>query len=114
VVVCFCVGIVLAGRPRLDLTADGVRMRGVGVWRRAARWDEIVPSRQAEHDSVTLQLNRPGRSVKLLLLPIRVHALFLSDAIQYYVEHPDHRAGIGTQVEYDHLIHALGVYASRP
>ena len=106
--VCACayVGAILAGRPRLELTANGVRLRGPWV-RGAARWDELVPTHQADQDSVTLQLNRPGRSVKLPLLLVRVHALFVADAIRFYVDHPERRAAIGTQAEYDHLMQAL-------
>jgi hypothetical protein len=40
-----------------------------------------------------------------------IHAGFLADAIRNYVNHPQHRAAIGTQAEHDRLRHAL---ASRP
>jgi hypothetical protein len=110
VAVCLYVGMALSGRPRLELTVDGVRLRG--IWRGAAHWDELVPSRQADQDSVTLPLNRPGRSVKLSLLLVRVHALFVADAVRYYIEHPEHRAAIGTQAEYDNLLQSLGVSTS--
>jgi hypothetical protein len=51
-------------------------------------------------------------------LPIqtRVHPWFLADAIRWYAEHPEHRAGIGTQAELDRLIATLapGLEAARP
>lgn len=42
-------------------------------------------------------------------LPIqtRVHPWFLADAIRWYAEHPEHRAGIGTRAELDRLIATL-------
>ena len=37
----------------------------------------------------------------------RMRPDFLADAIRWYVEHPDDRAGIGTAAEHDRLIAAL-------
>jgi len=105
------VGIALFGRPRLELTPDGVYL-GNPFWRRAVRWDELVPGlplRQPDQDALTLTTVRPGRpAMRLTLNYIRVHTWFLADAIRYYVDHPDRRAEIGTQAGYDRLMTALG------
>jgi hypothetical protein len=104
-------GFALTGRPRLELTFDGVRV-GFAFWWRAVRWDELVPGlplRQPERDALTLTTVRPGRpTVRLALNFIRVHPWFLADAIRYYVDHPDRRSEIGTPAGYDRLVTALG------
>lgn len=101
----------LSGRPRLELTPDGVRV-GFVYWWRAVRWDELAPGlplRQPDRDAVTLTTTRPGQpAMRLALNYIRVHPWFLADAIRYYVDHPDGRTEIGTPAGYDRLMTALG------
>ena len=78
------------------------------------RWEELRPGQPTSPPSagsLTLFRDRPGRAgrVMLGLSQIQVHTAFLADAIRFYVDHPERRAAIGTQAEYDHLMHALGV-----
>src|SRR5262245_14992256 len=105
------VGFALSGRPRLELTTDGVRL-SFAYWWRAVRWDELapgLPDRQPDRHSLTLTTLRPRRpAVRLRLHLVRVHEWFLADAIRYYVDRPEQRTEIGTPAGYVHLVTALG------
>jgi hypothetical protein len=43
-----------------------------------------------------------------------VHSWLIADAIRYYVDHPEHRAAIGTPAEYDRLQRTLHGENARP
>jgi len=102
-------GLALSGRPRLELTAEGVLL-DQPFRRRTVRWDELVPGRPAhppDRDSLILTVRGPAGTVSLPLFGVRVDTRFLADAIRFYAEHPESRAEIGTQPSYDHLVAAL-------
>lgn len=77
-----------ASRTSLILTPDGVHW-GYWPFRGGVTWDEPVPTRNTAVDPA-----------------------FLTGAIHAYAEHPEHRAGIGTQAEHDRLVRELGAVAA--
>jgi hypothetical protein len=112
------VSIAMTRRPRLDLTPDGVRLLSPFRRGRSATWGELVPgvpTRLPGPDNAALTINSHGhaRQINLDLRQVRVHGWFAADAIRYYVDHPERRAGIGTPSEYEHLLEALAAANTR-
>jgi len=107
----------------LDLTPTGIVYR-TPFTDRVVPWDALEPGeptrRPVRSGLLQLAVTRPelvtqagpslGESGKRRLwLPMdfNVHPWFLTDAIRYYVGHPDSRAAIGTEAEHDRLRDAL-------
>jgi hypothetical protein len=84
------------GPPRPELTADQLRL--------------VVtqPERVVQRGLV---LGWGSRQYPCLALDVNVHPIFVADAIRWYVEHPEDRAGIGTPAGHDRLLANLGVTA---
>jgi hypothetical protein len=108
----------LRGRPRIELTPQGVLAREPwGTW--TVPWDSLrpgLPWRTTERRVLTLTVDRPDllvrrglvfgsrHSPRAALASVRVHPWFLADGIRFYVDHAERRAGIGTQAEYERLL----------
>ncbi|WP_262285839.1 hypothetical protein [Micromonospora sp. MA102] len=101
-----------------------VHLRPEGLWWRTLAgsvrvpWEALAPGypqRPALYaDTLTLTYARPdlvrrrGLVLRPRRLPIKtVDAWFISDAIWYYLAHPEHRAAIGTEAEYRRLLDVL-------
>jgi hypothetical protein len=116
--VCVClfwpiaVAQLLTGRPQLQLDPGGLTIRRVRSRRTA--WDEFAPGdplpppkrrkgylwvpRHAEPVAGQWPV---GESIPVSLLDIE--PAFLENVVRHYIEHPDHRAAIGTADELSHL-----------
>lgn len=106
----------------LELTPEGVRHRA-GYLSGEVPWAALAqgPQRPAPGDDwLALLVARPELVVRrgwalgldsatrvFLPLGLDTHPWLLADAIRWYVEHPEHRAAIGTQAEHDRLLAAL-------
>jgi hypothetical protein len=99
-----------------ELRPTGLRVRHLfGVL--TVPWEALAPGYPLRPDlrfrRLALTYTRPDlvRRWGILsrrLVPIdNVHAWFIADAIRYYVAHHEHRANIGTQAEYERLLHTL-------
>ncbi|MCM0674098.1 hypothetical protein NCC78_05195 [Micromonospora phytophila] len=101
-----------------------VHLRPEGLWWRTLAgsvrvpWEALTPGypqRPALYaETLALTYARPdlvrrrGLVLRPRRLPIKtVHAWFISDAIRYYLAHPEHRAAIGSEAEYRRLLDAL-------
>jgi len=108
------------GRPRVELTPEAVVRRE--IWgTRTVPWEALRPGGPPRPATgagdVRLVVDRPElvllsvwgpRSDVIRMAYADVHPWFLADAIHYYVDHPDRRAGIGTPAGHDHLRAGLG------
>jgi hypothetical protein len=105
-------------RPWIALTPTGLVVQRFRR-RVVVAWDDIAPGEPAK------PRKRRPRSLNLYLkgeplygtiplceeVPVGsffVDAAFLVAAIRYYAEHPEHRAGIGTETEHARLVVLLG------
>lgn len=105
------VGTFAVGRSYVHLTPEGISW-GSWPFQRRVGWDELAPGGplRAHPGARKLRLEtRHGR--RSISTQVDVNPWFLADAIRWYVEHPEHRAGIGTQSEHDRLTAGLGVAA---
>jgi hypothetical protein len=113
----------VGSRPFLQLTATGLRW-DARVFRRNIPWEALAPGgppRPGPADwKLILATVRPDlvteaglhrgtgtRQAPVIPLQLKVHPVFLADAIRWYTEHPEHRAAIGTQAELERLVAAL-------
>lgn len=105
------VAVFAIGRGHVDLTREGIGW-GRGPFRRAVGWDELAPGGplRAHPGERKLRLETRG-GARSISTQVDVNPWFLADAIRWYVEHPEHRGGIGTQAEHDRLTAGLGVAA---
>lgn len=92
------VGLVLSGRPRLELTPDAIRLPFMPgpLGGRVAQWAELVPDQPTSWPgphSLSLFRNLPGGTwpVLLGLHHVRIHPAFLADTIRFYADHPERR-----------------------
>jgi hypothetical protein len=109
---------VLRQRPILEFTPAALVVRDV-LGTRTIPWEVLRPGFPTRSTgTLRLVIDRPAlvrctglmwRSTGIAVMYTRVHPWFLADAIRYYVEHPDRRAGIGTVAEYHRLRVDLGV-----
>ena len=99
-----------------ELRPTGLRVRHLfGVL--TVPWEALAPGYPVRPDPrfrrLALTYTRPElvhrRGIfSRRLVPIdNVHGWFIADVIRYYVEHPEQRADIGRQTEYDRLLHTL-------
>lgn len=85
-------------------------------------WEALAPSQPARPNlrskSLTLSYARPDlvrlRGLVWSLRTDTVHSWFIADAIRYYLDHPEHRAAIGTPAEYDRLQQTLRGESAHP
>lgn len=105
----------------VELTPEGVMTRTVWV-RRTIPWESLAtggPLRPGPRDArIRLVFDRPElvrrRGFRLpgrgdwITTQVDMHPWLVADAIRWYVEHPEHRAAIGTEAEHARLIAALG------
>ncbi|GIF47330.1 hypothetical protein DFJ67_6852 [Asanoa ferruginea] len=119
VVVVYLRGVWL-GRPAVELTRDGVRVLAQFGYRYAP-WDEVQPGtplrpvKRTDNFSLSVTGSNLARWWGIAIVPflwLDIHPWFLTDAIRYYVAHPEHRAAIGTAEEHDRLRHLLSEAAS--
>jgi hypothetical protein len=110
----------LRARPSIELNRDALVVRDpFGC--RTIPWEALrpgLPAVPANAPSITLTLDRPELverngltwgTTRASLSYAKVHPLFLADAIQFYVDNPDRRDGLGTRTEYLRLLDDLGV-----
>ncbi|TYB34857.1 hypothetical protein FXF50_26245 [Micromonospora sp. AP08] len=114
-------GVLLARAWRglgVHLRPDGVRWREL-TGSVSVPWDALAPGRPlrpaARTKILALTYARPElvrrRGIVLghqLLSIDNIAGWFVADAIRHYVTHPEGRAAIGTEAEYDRLLHAIG------
>jgi len=116
-----------------SMATSGVALTPEGVvWRalwygRTIPWEALSPGGPLRPGSnevhMRLVFTRPElvrrRGLRLLDRPDRlttqteVHPWLLADAIRWYVEHPEHRAAIGTEAEHARLVSAVGADVPR-
>jgi hypothetical protein len=109
--------------PVIELTPSGLRW-DARLFRRDIPWEALAPGgphRPSLHArQLALMTQRPElvtqrgiglgagtTRMPLLGLQMRIHPVFLADAIRWYADHPEHRAAIGTQTEHNRLVAAL-------
>lgn len=110
----------------LELTPNGITERASG-FRRTIPWVALAPGGPLRPAGFPYRLDlavlRPdlvsqrgwslgslghgSRQRPRLDIQLHVHPWFLADAIRWYAEHPEHRAGIGTPVEHARLLAAI-------
>ncbi|GIF75608.1 hypothetical protein [Asanoa siamensis] len=107
----------LTGRPGVELTPAGVTV-GSPFGHLTVPWEGLRPGyplRPAPRDAMLSlavarkDLTRRRGLGTVFLRWIDVNPLFLTDVIRYYVDHPEHRAAIGTTEEHDRLTTSLGL-----
>ncbi|MFF0470648.1 hypothetical protein ACFYPX_24835 [Micromonospora zamorensis] len=115
VVLAGTAAVLLLNRPRLTLDRNGITKQSV-TRRTFLRWDRLLPggppapTRNAATITIQRQPATPGGPPvpsPLPTGPLHVDPAFLAETIRHYVEHPEHRAAIGTQQELDRLRAAL-------
>ncbi|GAA1376401.1 hypothetical protein [Catellatospora chokoriensis] len=97
--------------PRLELTPEGIRLAHLRTT--TVPWAALRPGTplRPHPNARTLQLiselpellPQHLRDSRMIDLGWDVHPWLLADAIRWYVDHPGHRASIGTQAELDRL-----------
>ncbi|GIH05891.1 hypothetical protein Rhe02_39580 [Rhizocola hellebori] len=125
IIIAFSVILAWFGGPALELTPAGIRSRrpfqrllipwealhtggplrpGTDVWSTGA-----LRLSFAQPDLVQCRglMGAMFRRNPSLALAYDAHPWLLADTIRWYAEHPEHRAGIGTQEEHDRLIAAV-------
>jgi hypothetical protein len=120
VAILVIVAAVFQGRPRIDLTADGIEIRET-LGRRTVPWAALMPGTPARQPSarrMVLTVTRPElvrrrglvrRALVLELVWLRVQPWFLTDVLRWYVDHPQERAALGTEAGNERLCRALAV-----
>jgi hypothetical protein len=97
----------VVGRASVSLTPEGIRW-GRWLFRRQVGWDAVAPGGPPRlhpgEGSLRFDTRDGRRSFSGL---VDVNPRFLVDAIRWYVAHPEHRAGIGTQHEHGRLVREL-------
>jgi hypothetical protein len=100
-------------RPALLLTPAGLRWDN-GRRSRRLDWVAIAPGQphvQPDPDSLMVYLSQPRPSGRLWsrvgLRYVRIDVGYLAAMIRFYVDHPERRAAIGSQAEYDDLMRVL-------
>ncbi|GHJ47702.1 hypothetical protein Cs7R123_50440 [Catellatospora sp. TT07R-123] len=95
-------------QPRLVLTPAGLECPGLGFIRTS--WDgitsaEFVKTGPRAARGVRLTLVGPNRRERAETIPrgFAVDYMFLTAAIRHYLDHPEHRAAIGTAAESQRL-----------
>ncbi|MET8549641.1 hypothetical protein ABZ356_17760 [Micromonospora zamorensis] len=115
VVLAGAAAVLLLNRPRLTLDRNGITKQSV-TRRTFLRWDRLLPGGPPAppRGAATITLQRqpatpggPPVPSPLPTGPLHVDPAFLAETIRHYVEHPEHRAAIGTQQELDRLLAAL-------
>ncbi|MDI1464795.1 hypothetical protein QEZ54_27870 [Catellatospora sp. KI3] len=106
-------GVLLWRDSALRLRPEGILVRrAVGRPVRIA-WAELSaghPRRPGLNDLMLPVTRRESPTLgqpRYLSLGWQTHPWFLADAIRWYADHPEDRAGIGTQAEHDRLVAAL-------
>ncbi|WP_147252548.1 PH domain-containing protein [Micromonospora endolithica] len=110
------------GRPHVDLTPSAIEVRDLfGRW--TIPWEAVrpgTPARQTSGRVLRLTVDRPELVTRrgltlgtrtrptLTLTWLRVHPWFLADALRWFVDQPEQRAGIGTPEGCAELRRALG------
>ncbi|MEU9510429.1 hypothetical protein AB0D32_29585 [Micromonospora sp. NPDC048170] len=110
------------GGDSIELQPDGIHRR-LFLGSLSVPWDALAPgtpSRPPVDASVlTLAYARPELVRRRGVVPSQrlsiadIHAWFIADVIRHYVDHPQHRAAIGEQVEYERLWQALTYSSTR-
>ncbi|MEU8078807.1 hypothetical protein AB0B31_25640 [Catellatospora citrea] len=110
-VVLFYLFLTLKDLPRLELRPEGVRL--VSLRSTTVPWTALrpgTPLRPHRNDrNLALTADRPEllprvfRGSSMIDLGWDVHLWLVADAIRWYVDHPEHRAAIGTMAELDRL-----------
>lgn len=119
-VVLFHLFLTLRDLPRLELRPDGVWL--VSLRTTTVPWTALrpgTPLRPRRHDrDLALTSDRPEllpealQGSSMIDLGWDVHPWLVADAIRWYVEHPEHRAAIGTSAELDRLRGSVSPRAS--
>ncbi|SCG43669.1 hypothetical protein [Micromonospora inositola] len=101
---------------RLHLRPEGIEERGT-VSSLVVPWDAVDAGRlhrpplRAQHLALPFAqpglVRRRGLGWNKRLSIDSVHPWFIADALRHYVEHPEHRAAIGTPDEYQRLLTSL-------
>jgi len=116
---------VWAGRPALDLTPAGLRLRNL-TGTVTVPWEALrpgTPVRPRPRTNLALVVDRfdlvrrRGLVLASDAIPVwalHVHPWFPADVIRHYATYPDYRGAIGTAAEYQRLRQILGVEAGAP
>jgi hypothetical protein len=100
--------------PRVELRPGGLLVRTLRTHN--VRWEALLasgppaPVEKPRQISLLVRRQPPEYGayvVRILHRWLAVDAGFLAGAIRHYVDHPEHRADIGTPAEFDRLCDAL-------